>query len=275
MTNEEYLASGILEVYAAGGLTQAEREEVERRAADSPEIHAALGEACAAMEVYARMHAISPRPELKNKILADFQNEDTADTPGEEAKLTSVYTIGREEALPYKWMFAASVVLFLLSAILSLLFYNRWKDAEEQLTVAAASEQLMAQRMETVSLRTQQMEEVLSVLRDPAYKPVRLQGVEGHPQANMMVYWNPEQQQVYIDGVELPAPPAGMQYQLWALDKGEPVDAGMISLQGDTIEMQKMKPIDAAQAFAVTLEPAGGSKNPTLEKLMVMGEVKV
>lgn len=264
-------------MYAAGGLTLAEREEVEKRATESPEIRAALEEAIVAMETYARMHAISPRPELRNKILDGLQNTTSLNptySPGHEAKVIPVNSNHREEALPYKWMFAASIVLFVISGIFSFLFYNRWQQAEDKLAVATASEQLMAQHMETASMKTQQMEEALSVLRNPDYRSVRLEGVEANPKANMMVYWNPEQQQVYVDEVQLPAPPAGMQYQLWALDNGTPIDAGLISFNNETTYLQKMKSISSAQAFAVTLEPTGGSKIPTLEQLMVKGEIK-
>jgi anti-sigma-K factor RskA len=34
-----------------------------------------------------------------------------------------------------------------------------------------------------------------------------------------------------------------------------------------------MKSIGKAQAFAVTLEPKGGSVNPTMDKMMVMGAI--
>ena len=44
MHNEDYIASGVLELYAAGALTAAERLEVERVAAESPEVRAALKE---------------------------------------------------------------------------------------------------------------------------------------------------------------------------------------------------------------------------------------
>jgi anti-sigma-K factor RskA len=34
-----------------------------------------------------------------------------------------------------------------------------------------------------------------------------------------------------------------------------------------------MKSIGVAQTFAITLEPRGGSVSPTLEKLMVIGNI--
>jgi anti-sigma-K factor RskA len=276
VSNEEYLTSGILELYAAGGLSPAEREEVELRAASSPEIRAALDEACAAMESYAKLHAVSPRPGLKNMILAQIQEETaTAPAPDTEQETGAVPFMlpQQEESSAYKWMFAASIVLFLLSGLLSYHFYNKWQQAEERLALATSSEQLMAGNVQNASLRMQQLEEALAILRDPAYQPVRLEGVEAHPDAKMTVYWSVEKQDVYIDAIGLPAPPAGMQYQLWALDDGNPVDAGMIPLGKEAATLQKMKPIKSAQAFAVTLEPVGGSANPTLEQLMVMGKV--
>ncbi len=266
----------MLELYAAGGLTQAEREEVELRAATSTEIRAALDEACAAMEAYARLHSVQPAPALKNRILASMQQHDAINANAEEidSDLVQMYPAEVDEGSPYKWMFAASIALFLLSGLVSFHFYNKWQQAEERLAVAMASEQRFAQNLEVVSLKAQQQEQALAVLRDPAFKTVKLVGVEGHPDANMRVYWNPQRQQVYVDLVNLPQPPAGKQYQLWALDNGKPVDAGMIAYRGTNLSMQQMKAIGSAQAFAVTLEPAGGSKNPTLEQLMVMGKVE-
>jgi hypothetical protein len=37
--------------------------------------------------------------------------------------------------------------------------------------------------------------------------------------------------------------------------------------------MFQMKNIAGAQAFAITLEPKGGSQNPTMEKMYVMGKI--
>ena len=276
MSNNEFIASGILELYAAGGLTQEERREVEARAANSPEIRAALDEACIAMEQYASLHAVAPRAGLKESILGRIESEKDANPVLEKQHTDTIplYPTHKPDASPYKWLFAASITLFLLTGFLSYHFYIKWQQAENRLALAIASEQLMAQNIETASFRTQQLENALSILRNPDYKPVKLTGVEANPDANMVVYWNADEQEVYVGNIQLPAPPAGMQYQLWALDNGKPVDAGMITLEGETTYLQKMKAIGSAQAFAVTLEPEGGSINPTLEKLTVLGEVK-
>ena len=276
MHNEDYIASGILELYAAGGLSLAEREEVEQRAAASPEIRMALDEACMVMEEYATLHAVNPKPELKNRILAQINASIPTQHNGPITETDNVRNLLYEEdkaASPYRWMFAASIVLFLLSGWLSFHFYSKWQQAEQKLASVTAAEQLLAQNFKTTSLQLQQQEKKLAILQDPAFKPVKLKGVEAYPDASMRVYWNPQQQQVYVDAIALPAPPAGKQYQLWALKDGQPIDAGLIEISESKDNMQQMKNIGAAQAFAVTLEPVGGSKTPTLEKLTVMGTV--
>ena len=278
MHNEEYIASGILELYAAGGLTPSERDEVERRAAETPEIRMALDEACAAMEGYATLYAVKPRPELKDRILQQIhtteQNPAADSTAGiEDTSVRMLYPEGQEKSSAYKWMFAASIVLFLISGMLSLHFYNKWQTAEEKLADAIASEQLLAQNFKNASLQLQSQEEVLDVLRNPEFKSVQLQGVEAHPEARMVVYWNKSKAQVYVDQVKLPAPPTGKQYQLWALADGKPIDAGMLDAMAPAAALQQMKSITVAQAFAVTLEPVGGSKEPTLEQLTVIGKI--
>ena len=291
MSKEDYIASGILELYAAGGLTQTEREEVEQQALVSPEIKAALDEACAAMEAYARLHAVRPRQGLKNLILSQLEvpsvpsvsyplaeatsnNVPVVEETKEQAEPLPLYPEATEEqASPYKWMFAASISLFLISGMMSFHFYNKWQQAEERLAIAAVEEQRLARNFETVASKAQWQQEALAVLQDPDIKHVRLQGVEAHPEASILVYWNPIQKQVYVMNSNLPSPPAGKQYQLWALDNGKPIDAGMIPLNQEKNSLQKMKLINKAQAFAVTLETEGGSINPTLEQLMVMGEI--
>jgi anti-sigma-K factor RskA len=85
------------------------------------------------------------------------------------------------------------------------------------------------------------------------------------------LFWEKSTKDVYILTNKLPPPSPGKQYQLWALVDGKPVDAGMLDLncQGAC----KMKNIQKAQAFAITLEKKGGNPTPTMEQMFVMGKV--
>nr|WP_255749486.1 anti-sigma factor [Pontibacter liquoris] len=220
------------------------------------------------MEAYANLYAVPPRAALKDRVMQHIDSSAHAETP-----VRALYPEDRKEAGAFKWLFVASIVLVLLSGFLCFHFYTKWQQAEERLAGAIASEQQLAQNFERTSLQLQNQEEILSVLRNPEFKSVRLEGVESHAGASMMVYWNARQQKVFVDEVRLPAPPPGKQYQLWALQDGQPIDAGLIAISDAKASMQQMKKISAAEAFAVTLEPVGGSKTPTLEQLTVMGKI--
>jgi anti-sigma-K factor RskA len=73
--------------------------------------------------------------------------------------------------------------------------------------------------------------------------------------------------------MDMPKNDEAHQYQLWALVDGKPVDLGVFDSTDKTIGLKDMKSIGNAQTFAVTLEPRGGSVSPTLEKLMVIGNI--
>jgi anti-sigma-K factor RskA len=118
-------------------------------------------------------------------------------------------------------------------------------------------------------------QEQLHVLRSPQeYKMVALAGTPTHREARARVLYSAKEHRVYLDVQQLPALPAGKQYQLWALDKGKPVDAGVLAATtaaGDSL--QQMKDIASAQAFAMTVEPVGGSAGPTLDTMTVIGNM--
>lgn len=100
---------------------------------------------------------------------------------------------------------------------------------------------------------------------------ITLKGVEKHPEAKATVFWNQNTKEVYLNADSLPKAPKGMQYQLWAIADGKPVNAGMYNEEKDSkIALSK---IAKAQAFAITLEKENGSDVPTMENMFVMGGV--
>ncbi|MES2765785.1 MAG: anti-sigma factor, partial [Bacteroidota bacterium] len=70
---------------------------------------------------------------------------------------------------------------------------------------------------------------------------------------------------------KLPPPPPGQQYQLWAIKGGKPVNEGVFEV--DSAAIHKMPTVAEPEAFAVTIEPMGGSENPTMENMMWFGKL--
>lgn len=65
----------------------------------------------------------------------------------------------------------------------------------------------------------------------------------------------------------LPAAPEGRTYQLWFDDQGTMRPAGLLPRDGATV-MQGA--VAGARAVALTLEPAGGSLQPTTTPLLLL-----
>lgn len=71
----------------------------------------------------------------------------------------------------------------------------------------------------------------------------------------------------------MPPVPEGKTYQIWVIKGDTPQPSGLFEPKGDSIAAVVEKPVEGADAVAVTVEPEGGSKKPTTEPMLV-GKVK-
>lgn len=60
---------------------------------------------------------------------------------------------------------------------------------------------------------------------------------------------------------DLPAPASGKTYQAWSIIDGKPVSLGVLSQNSGTVTFAAN--LDKASAVAISIEPLGGSKQPT------------
>ena len=282
MDSQDYIESGILEQYALGELSEIERAEVERQAAANPTIRQELDTILEALTAYATQQELpAPPAGMRERVLGGWQaairaQPEAAPTPEPEAVVRPLVppTTMRREPAGFNWLLAASVALLLLSAAANFLFYSRWQDAESDLAIARGNEQRMASTMQAAEKRIGRQTETVAVLRSDQFRHVALLGTENAPEARARVLFNKSTRQVYLDVRRLPTLPEGKQYQLWALYDGKPIDAGTLTAataQGDSLQL--MNTIAQAQAFAMTVEDAGGSPSPTLSTMTVMGKV--
>lgn len=263
-----YITSGILESYALGAASDQEQREVQCLTAIYPEIANALRALEADMETFAQSMAVEPPSRLKENILRAIQHIDQDKLLQETAPAKSIapspeensMTVTRSSKRP--WLAAASLAaLIALTAIFFVKQNNQNKEMvalQEQVTTATknASQQL----------------ELNAMLSKSSTRKIELKGTENEPNANVSVFWNAETQDVAFKVNNLPELPAGKDYQLWAIVDGKPTDMGVIDFH-DALESVKKGEIKVAgpQAFAITIEPKGGSKDPTLSAMVVLG----
>ena len=100
----------------------------------------------------------------------------------------------------------------------------------------------------------------------PRTRIISMVGEEA-PQANAKVLWDTKAQQWSIYIFDLPAPPSDKDYQLWYVTKYAKISAAVFRTdeQGRTVLKLTLPPdaLTGLAATAVTLEPRGGSPQPT------------
>ena len=98
------------------------------------------------------------------------------------------------------------------------------------------------------------------------------EGLPMQEDALVDVFWDKDSKEVLISVNQLASLDPNNDYQLWAIGEEEPIGIGLVD-PGNKLDLQMMDIASGVQAFAITIEPKGGSKSPTLKKLVVLGEV--
>ena len=266
-----YLESGILEQYVLNDLSVEERFEVEKNARQFPQVKKEIEEIENALINYARSNAIEPPNKSKgnflNTIINNQQtNNSFSKNPG----------IALNSLKFYKYAFAASLSLLFLSTIVLINLNNKLDESYVQLAILQSDNQKFSNQVNYKESELSDTKNALKFYQNPAaYKLVTLKGSEKAPESSLLVAINDDKQEVMIDlsSLNMPSNDKDHQYQLWAMVNGKPVDLGVFDAKSDSTGMKKMKFIKDAQAFAVTLEPKGGSLNPTMDRMMAIGNI--
>ena len=264
MDIKEYINSGIVEMYAMQALSPQEKAGFEEKLLLYPELKKELQKVHESLHDYAESHAVNPRPELRALIL------DSVDSEQLNRSKDKIIPLKENNSITYKYMIAACLAALVVSTFASWFFYSRWNEAEDRYSSLLNDKNQLAQNYNLVKNEYDRNVNDLIVMRDQKSKVIQLFSTDTTKNFEARVYWNKNTRESYIDVLALPIPEEGKQYQLWALVGGKPVDAGVfeISVSG----VQRVKDIPEADAWAVTLEPTGGSVNPTLEQMYLLGK---
>jgi len=271
LNTKEYISSGIIESYILGLASPEEAGIFECVIKNNAEVNAAFIEAQQLLEDFATAQAVEPPADLKDKIWEKIKKEEivTLSVPNKELKIEA--EVQNDDSIkkitPFKkWknIAVAASVLFMVS-IASNLF---WITSQNKSTTEIDRLQT---EVNVQSLALQKADQKWNMIANPNMQTVALNGVEKHPNVKAVVFWDKETKNVYLHAGNLPTAPEGMQYQLWAIADGKPISAGLYTQEKDS-EIP-LAVIANAQNFAITLEKAGGSDQPTMENMYVIGGV--
>jgi hypothetical protein len=182
--------------------------------------------------------AVAPPPELKRRVLAAVARTPQAPPPG--PLRTAARARSEEEGKPSRrrrWLAAAAAAVVLAGA--GAVGLRAVLDGDEPALSTAAVQVFEADDARTATVET----------------------TNG---GRLTVAVSAGRGEMAVDTHELPDPGAGRVYQLWAVHGDETVSAGVLS-DLDKGAAMGMPPEDTS--VALTIEPAGGSEQPTSDPL--------
>ncbi len=228
------------EAFVLGALPEGERREFEEYLASHPERQAEIDE----LSTVARLLALSPEeheppPELRRRILGVVEAE--AGSPRVEES-------GSWLARMREYLGVGNLALGAAAAMLVIGLFG-WN-----LILRAEIEDLQG------SVRS---------LRDQPQGPqmVKLAGT-GTEQGARAEVVTLEGDRAVLLVEDMPPVPEGKTYQIWVIEDGVPKPGGLFKPKQDSVAAVVEHPLGAGDIIAVTVEPEGGSPQPTTHPML-------
>ncbi|MGH9937158.1 MAG: anti-sigma factor [Blastocatellia bacterium] len=219
----------------------------------------------------------TPPDYLKERLLsriADEARKTPIEIAVEESALEEASKQAEKKVLPFaparrfdsnttRWLLiAATALLFFTSAYL---FGQNAKLTREREEISKENARLAQERKE--------ISKELDTWKLSTTKIIAMAGGEV-PQANAKVIWDTKTQRWVVYIFDLPAPPSGKDYQLWYVTKKDAKISAQVfetDPQGRTVLRLELpsEAVAGLAATAVTLEPKGGSVQPTSKPYLV------
>jgi anti-sigma-K factor RskA len=265
--------------YALGALDADERRAFEAHLASCPKCAAELAELRRVTTGLAMsVERVAPPADLKARTIARATGQPqvkmTRETPA-QAPVAIVHTPAPHVSVSLAWLAAAAG----LAAAVGVGIYAwslRSQLSSVQQVAAQATSQVDRLRAELVTSRQEsaRMVQTLGILGAPDVVRVELKGQGDLSTASAQVYWSATRGVLFMHASNLPAIDRDRVFELWAVPPGQgaaPLAAGLFRVdQAGLVTVVSPPPtFAAADAFAITVEPAAGSQQPTTPIILV------
>lgn len=169
-----------------------------------------------------------------------------------------------------RWGLRFSFTFAAIAAILAFSTYWLAKDDHQQRRDVQQLQGQLNAAQATVSQQAANLGAVADVVAAPDSVSITLQQQPGEPPGQAHVLYNARIGLAVYSG-QISAPPAGKCYQLWIVpSSGAPVSAGLVAAnQTNGAVVVHIGLGFSPKEFSVTLEPQGGSQQPTGPKVLL------
>jgi anti-sigma-K factor RskA len=299
MDTEIYISSGILELYCAGALSEAEMREVERMASQFAAVKKEIQAIELALWSFNEHVFAGPHDQLKTELIAGIKlnssnniTEKTHEAALNNAVEPEVNTVETPIVMPVakeiipeqaekplkaskKTISMGVFLVIILPIILAFGAFGLWNNWDALLQELTAAKKLAANSEKSrakIDSNLKATSQTLDTLRNPDLVKITLSGMKFSPAAKAVIYWNKNTNQILLDPVLIPLEDKDHCYQLWAMNKGETLSLGTFSATNKNKQMLPMKAVDKASVFIISLEPKNGSAIPNIAQLCLMSK---
>lgn len=253
-----HINPALLEQYILGLTSDEENKDIESYLSQHPEIAKEVKESQTMIEDFAMEYAMQPPDALKGQVL-----EAVRTTPKSDLKVA--------KGITFNWLTGVAATLALGFSILTFLLYQRQSTMGQQIAQLTQQVGQLQQKNTLLASQKAEINQQFTVLKDVNTSHVHLRGSKLSPQALIVVYWNEEDKNAYLNVVELPEIPKDKCLQLWADVDGEMVNMGV--LKEDIDQLLKVPFVPNAESLNITLEPKGGSERPDVSQIFADGKM--
>lgn len=272
MSNEELITSGELELYVAGLLSEERNQEIDEIAKQHKSVQKEIEDIEKVVMRLAREATVNNDQKFSQvlkKIVTDRIDDDT--------KVRSINDIATEKQSSFSFGkvagWAAAAVFLILFGIQ---FQNN-KEINKSLNASVEDKKSLKDSIQKQNFELNYKKSLLTTITSEDTRIIELAGQDISPSSKVKVFWDTDKNKVVIDAKSLPEAPEDMVYQVWSLklEPLTPTSLGLLENYSSNNELFVLENTNASEGFGITLEPAGGSKTPTLEKLYVLGTTGV
>jgi anti-sigma-K factor RskA len=260
MDIKELLESGKLELYVYGLLSPEDTKEIAALAAKHKEINDEI----VSIERSMLQLSSSFSPNIPSSTYDSIKNKlelNGGNTP----------SIPKNNITSYLGWAASAILL-----AGSLFLYNSNKKCAATQIELSKENVILKDSIQLLKSQKLQSTNAYAIVKDAKNTIVKLAGQAASTTSNARVYWSKNAKNVIVDASGLPTPPPGKVYQVWALtlDPLTPTSIGLLSdFEQNDLGLFEVANTSDVQAFGITLEPAGGSKSPTMTQLFALGKI--
>ena len=241
--------------YALGALSPEETRAFEAALAASPELAAELAEYREVMGLLAHEAAGTPGPALKARLMERVR---TSTAPRLASRPAALMPPGRGITPTLVGLGLAASILMAAG------LYLKTKELELRLASADSASAALSERLAG-------REATLNAILAPGVQLTTLTATGDQPPV-VQVFWDRRQQKAVLHTFRLPPAPSGRVYQLWLMRKGAtPIASRVFNTETDGHLLAENIQVPAGEpivGFAISVEPAGGSPQPTTTPIL-------